>query len=167
MPPPRQWLLRPPPRAAAITRRQSNPMEIWKTCGAAACTIHKATACGERNDEITPLRPATSLQVDNTFEVLQVNDAAADADRHGLGAILGAELVHDVPDMDLDGLFGDFEALTDVTVAVTLGHAPENLDFALTQGIAVEVPDQVLRHLGWQMLAPRMHLADHLHELFQ
>ena len=35
---------------------------------------------------------------------LQLNDAAADADRHRLRAILGAEFVHDVLDMDLDGL---------------------------------------------------------------
>ena len=38
---------------------------------------------------------------------LQLNDAAAGGDRHRLRAILGAEFVHDVLDMDLDGLLRD------------------------------------------------------------
>ena len=98
---------------------------------------------------------------------LQVNDAAPDADGHGLRAILRTELVHDVPDVDLDGLFGDREALADVPVAVAFGHPRKHFDLPLAQGIAAEVFGEVLRNLRRQVLAARVDLADRLDELLE
>src|SRR5213592_1605058 len=49
---------------------------------------------------------------------LQLNDAAADGDRHRLRAIVGVEFVHDVLDMDLDGLVRDEQLRGDIPVPV-------------------------------------------------
>jgi hypothetical protein len=35
----------------------------------------------------------------------QLDDAAANGNRNGLGAIAGAEFFHNMPDVNLDGLF--------------------------------------------------------------
>src|SRR5262245_40638992 len=94
---------------------------------AAACSTRKAATCRQRSRAAHRLSPAGPVRGDNLFEVcagagaarpLQVNDASSNADRDGLRAILRAELVHDVPDVDLDGFFRDREALADIAVAV-------------------------------------------------
>ena len=49
---------------------------------------------------------------------LQLNDAAAEADRHRLRAIVGAEFAHDVLDVDLDGLLRDEQPRGDIPIPV-------------------------------------------------
>ena len=61
---------------------------------------------------------------------LEVNNAAADGDGDGLGAVAGAQLFHDVLDVNFDGLFGDEKFFTDVAVTIPLGDLAENFDFA-------------------------------------
>ena len=51
---------------------------------------------------------------------LQVDDATADGDRDRLGTIAGAQLLHNMLDVNLDRAFGDEETVGDVAVAIAL-----------------------------------------------
>jgi hypothetical protein len=53
---------------------------------------------------------------------LQVDDAAADCNGNRLGAIAGAQLLHNMLDVNLDRAFGDEEAVSDVAIAIALGN---------------------------------------------
>ena len=49
---------------------------------------------------------------------LQLDDAAADGNRYRLRAIVGAEFVHDAPDMGLDGLLRYEQFRGDIAIPV-------------------------------------------------
>jgi len=70
---------------------------------------------------------------------LDVDDAAANSDRDRLRSILRAELVHDVFNVDLHRLLRDRKTLSNVTITVAFGHALENVDLPLGQGVAAEI----------------------------
>jgi len=69
---------------------------------------------GESNGLHGKVNPRNSESFDATFVALpgarrilffsQLDDSSADGDRHGLRAITGVQLLHDVLDVNLDGL---------------------------------------------------------------
>src|SRR6516165_7312899 len=94
-----------------------------------------------------------------------MDDAASNGDGNGLCSVLGAELLHDVFDVNLDRLRRDLETLADVAIPLALGNPPEHLEFALTELVARDMVGQVLHQFRRQVLAARMHLANALDEL--
>jgi hypothetical protein len=65
--------------------------------------------------------------------VSEVDDSAAQRDRHRLRAVNGSQLLHDVLDVDFDGLLRDEKSLGDVPIAVSSAHVFENGPLALRQ----------------------------------
>lgn len=63
----------------------------------------------------------SSLDVDNT---------ALKADHYGLRTVVGTKLLHDVPDMDLHGVFGYGQCRRNVKVAFAGGDQSEYFDLA-------------------------------------
>ena len=59
-----------------------------------------------------------------------MDDAAAEAYGDGLCPIGGAQLFHDVLDVDLHGFFGDEESCGNLAVAIAAGDLAQYLDFA-------------------------------------
>lgn len=60
----------------------------------------------------------------------QFDETSTDTYRHGLGAIAGSELGHDVLDVSFDGIFRDEEAFRDVPVSIPAGDVSEDLDLS-------------------------------------
>jgi len=98
-----------------------------------------------------------------TFEELslEVNDAAANADRNRLGSIVGAQFFHDVFDVHFDRLFSNKELFRDVAVSVPARDLTKNLYFAFGQRFIAHVLGNVSRNFGRDALLARMHLADY------
>jgi len=63
----------------------------------------------------------------------KLDDAAADNYRHRLRAITGAQLFHDVFDVNLDGLLRNEEAFGDVPIPVPAGDVSEDVYFTWSQ----------------------------------
>src|SRR5579863_10159284 len=59
---------------------------------------------------------------------LQMNNAPADGDRNCLGAVVRAQLLHDVFDVNLDRPFRNEETLGYVTVTVALSNLLQDLN---------------------------------------
>jgi hypothetical protein len=75
--------------------------------------------------------------------VLELDDAAAHADSDCLGSVRSAELLHDVFDVDLYGLFRDEQFFSNVSITVSVGYFSEHLNFALRERLVA----QMLREL--------------------
>src|SRR5215212_11793753 len=93
---------------------------------------------------------------------LQLDDAAAEGDGDRLRAVAGAELLHDVLDVNLHGLLGDEELFGDVAVTVPARDQPENVQLALGQRLIPQVLGDVGRYIRGDPLPPSMDLADGL-----
>ena len=78
----------------------------------------------------------------------QREESAPRRNGHGVRAILGAELAHDVLKMDLHRFLGDEEILSDLAVAVPPGDAVENFDFPFAEIVFT----QMFGHLGSDFL---------------
>src|SRR5262245_33429257 len=70
---------------------------------------------------------------------LQLDDAATDGDCERLGAIARAKLFHNVLDMDLDGLFGNEEALRNIPIPISARDVTQHVDFAPGQTLVCEM----------------------------
>ena len=60
---------------------------------------------------------------------LEFDDPAFEPDRCGLGAIVGAQLGEDVPDLTLDGVFGDREQRRNLFIGIAFGNQAQDADF--------------------------------------
>src|ERR687893_2676707 len=78
---------------------------------------------------------------------LQLDHAAAEGDGDRLRAVAGAELLHDVLDVNLHRLLGDGEPFGDVAVTVPARDQPEHLQLAPGQRLLPEVLGDVGRHV--------------------
>ena len=90
-----------------------------------------ATATGElvlRTDLVRGARAVTG-----TGRGYQGDQAAAEAQRDGLGAVVDAELAEQPAGVRLDGVLGQVEVLADLAVALALAHAGQHLELALGQ----------------------------------
>jgi hypothetical protein len=81
--------------------------------------------------------PAIRFPILNTRS--ELNDSSTNSNCNRLRAISGAELAHDAPKMDLDGLLGDTKLFSDLAVAFPVGDVAENLDFALTEVVVSQM----------------------------
>ena len=102
---------------------------------------------------------------ERAFRALDMDDTASDGNGDGLRSVLGAELRHDVFDVNFDRLRGDLEALANVAIALALCNPSEHLEFARTELVAREMVGQVLHQLRRHVLAARVDLANDLDEL--
>lgn len=64
------------------------------------------------------------------FPCLQFNDSAPKSNRDRLRTIICSELVHDVLDVHLYGLFCNRELLRNVPIPVSFGNLVQNVNFA-------------------------------------
>ena len=60
---------------------------------------------------------------------LEFNDPAFKPDRHGVGAIISAQLGEDVPDLALDAVFGDGEQRRNLFVGIAFSNQAQDADF--------------------------------------
>jgi hypothetical protein len=97
--------------------------------------------------------------------MLQLDYAPPHRDRDGLSTVLGSQLVHNVLDVNLDGLLGDKEPFANVAVAISAGDVPEDVDLARGESVIAHVLGELRRHLRRNALLSRVHLANHLHQL--
>jgi hypothetical protein len=68
------------------------------------------------------------------LEFSKLNNSPADGDRNCLRAIVGAQLLHNVFDVNLDGLLRDEESLCDAAITIPAGDMmPEDLNLTLSQ----------------------------------
>ena len=63
---------------------------------------------------------------------LEVDDPSAYTDGDGVGAITRVQFLHDVFDVNFDGLFRDKEFFSDIPVPISIGNLPEHFYFALS-----------------------------------
>src|SRR5215813_171789 len=91
--------------------------------------------------EILP--PCARSRRSATRHCLQRKESAPRRNCHGVRAIFGAELAHDVLQMDLDGFLGDEEFLSDLPVAIPVSDPAENLDFALAEIVFTQIFDEL------------------------
>src|SRR5882762_6320005 len=108
-------------------------------------------------------RPAKQVLRTTSIELrprLEGDDAATNSDRNGLGPILGSKFVHNAFDVNLDGVLGDSQVLTNIAVAVAFGNPSQDLDLALRERVSPDVDSQTFGHNGRKMLASGMYLAD-------
>jgi hypothetical protein len=59
-----------------------------------------------------------------------MNDAAAQGNRNRLSTVLGAQLIHEVFDVSLDGFFRDEELNGDILISVSAGNCAQHFDLA-------------------------------------
>src|SRR3954466_5337280 len=89
----------------------------------------------------------TTIEVWKTLPS-EPNDSAADRDRHGAGAIAGAQLLHDVLDVHLDRLLGDEQPLGDVAIPVAAGDVLQDVDLAARQRLVREMFGELRGGIG-------------------
>ena len=75
----------------------------------------------------------------NSWGKLELNNAPLHGDRNCLRAVIGAELFHDVLDVNLDSLLGYEELLGNLTIPVPLSNLPENFNFPHAQTLRAHV----------------------------
>src|SRR5258708_18809590 len=97
---------------------------------------------------------------------LEMDNAAADCDGDGLSAVAGAQLFHNVLDVDFDGFFGDEELAADVAVAIAFGDLSENFNLTRGQGFIAHMLGKLGGQLRGDALFPGMDLADSFDEVF-
>src|SRR5580698_4295350 len=95
---------------------------------------------------------------------LKVDDAAADGNGDGLGAVVGPQLGHDVLDVNLDGPFRDEELLGDVPVTIAFGDLLQYLDLAGCQPFIAVVVSKPRSYFGGNCFLPAMHFANSLEQ---
>src|SRR5215475_13035178 len=93
---------------------------------------------------------------------LKLDDAAANGNSNRLRAVLRAELVHDVFDVDLDRLFGDKQDISDVLISVAAGNLAKDFDFAGSQFFIAHVIGQLRRDFRRHPLFPGVDLANRI-----
>src|ERR1700677_1078470 len=97
---------------------------------------------------------------------LELYDPASDSQSDGLGAIACAEFFHDVLDMPFHRFFRDEKQRCDVAIAIPPCDLLKNFDLSLAQRFISNMLAQLNRDLWRDLSLPRMHLADHINELF-
>jgi hypothetical protein len=124
-------------RCAGPTRREARKCSLQVTC---PVLIHQCPGWSIQSAPLAGDPPAGYPSIPLSRDVcivawggLEVDDAAANTDGDGLCTIFRAELVHDVFDVDLHGLFRDRQALANVPIAVALGNPLQDLNLALGQ----------------------------------
>lgn len=95
-----------------------------------------------------------------------MNDATADTYGYGLSAVVGAQLFHDVLDVDFDGFFGDEELGGNVAVAIAACDLTQDFDLAGGEGFVTVVFSEVGGDFGGDSFLAGMDLADDLDEFF-
>ena len=63
----------------------------------------------------------------------ELDNSPADRNGNCLRAVVSAQLLHDVFDVNLDGLLRDEESLRDVAIAIPASDMPEDLNLTLGQ----------------------------------
>src|SRR5580698_7241124 len=94
--------------------------------------------------------------------VLEMDNAAADGNRNGLGAVAGSQLGHDVLDVYLDGPFRNEEFIGDVPVTVAFGDLLQDLNLAGCQLLIAVVVREAGGHFRGNRLLAGVHFADSL-----
>ena len=61
--------------------------------------------------------------------------------------IVGAELVHEILDVEVDGRFGNAKMIGDLLVAMTIADQPQHIQLAAGQVFVAEMLDQLGRDL--------------------
>ena len=69
----------------------------------------------------------------------QLDNSAADGDRHRLRTIFRVQLVHDVLHVNFDGFLGDEERRADLPIPAARRHLFQDLHFAVTEDSIVKV----------------------------
>jgi len=70
---------------------------------------------------------------------LQLDDSAAGGYGHRLSAIIGAELAHDVLDMNLDRFLRDEKPLGYIPIAAACGGVAQDLHFTIAESLVGEM----------------------------
>src|SRR5947209_2438422 len=123
------------------------------------CTAPRIAASAEGRNPPTLAFSPTTIVVG--LLRLQLDNAAAHGNRDRLGAVAGAQLLHDVLDVNLDRVFGDEEELGDVAVPIPSGDVLQHVFLAVGQGLVADVLGEMRRHFGRNALFSGMDLPYH------
>jgi len=96
-----------------------------------------------------------------------LNNSSAHSDGERLSSVRCTQLFHNVFDVHLDGQFADEELFGNVTVPLTAGNLPENLDLALAENFVAVMIRQMHSNLRRDLLLTRMHLTDDFQEFLR
>src|SRR5690349_18296552 len=83
---------------------------------------------------------------------LQLDDPTAHGDGDGLGAVARTQFVHDVLDMNFDGLLRDEEQFGDIAIPVTACDMPENIHLSRSQSLVAHMFCELRGDLRWNAL---------------
>src|SRR5262245_24539477 len=125
-----------------------------KTAPSAAPRIRRRPRDGGSSD-IAPLTRAT----------LELDNAAPHSDGDRLCAVIRAQLLHDVLQVYLDGLFRDVEQFANIAITIATGYVPQDLGFALRERVIAHVLGQLFGDLRWNALLAQAHLANYIQQL--
>ena len=108
---------------------------------------------------------AKRVQVCGVPTVLQLDDAAPGGDCDRLSAIVGAEFVHDVLHMYLDGLLRDEEFRGDVAIPVAGRDLLQDFHLTLAQSFVAQMLGKAAGNLRGNAFLTGMDLPDHVEHL--
>src|SRR5580692_2690154 len=95
----------------------------------------------------------------------ELNDAAADGDRDRLRAVAGAELFHDVFDVNLNGFLGNEEPFRNVAIPVSSGDLLKDLNFPARQTLVAHMLGKLSRDVRRNALLACVDLPDRLYQI--
>ena len=116
--------------------------------------------------------PITRLPVnaDTTFEVwgflrleLELNKSPAHRDCDGLSTVVRAKFIHNVLDVNLDGLFRNAQQFGNIPIPISAGDLLQNLYFARRQVVIAQMLGKLGGQLWRHALLSGVNLADCLH----
>src|ERR1700731_2893914 len=93
-------------------------------------------------------------------------EPASNSDSDRLGAIACTEFLHDVLNMSLYCFLRDEKKRCDVAVSISSGDLLKDLNLSLAQRFSPKMLQELSCDLDRDVFLPRMHLADHIYELF-
>src|SRR5580658_1192223 len=90
----------------------------------------------------------------------QLDDAAPHSHGDRLSAVFGAELLHDVLDMNLDRLLRDKQEFGDLAIAIARGHPAQHLNLPSGEGLIAHMLCKLRRDFWRDSLISVVDLPD-------
>src|SRR5215469_893059 len=99
--------------------------------------------------------------------MLELDNAAANADGDRLGSVASAEFFHDVFDMYFDCLFCDTKLISNIAVSIPAGDLAKYLHLAISKSFITDVLGNLSCNFGRDTLLAGMHLTDYFQQFLR
>jgi hypothetical protein len=111
-----------------------------------------------RNTQRNGCFPTNGYRFFDSFSDLK--QAAPQCNGDGVCPVISPELIQQILDMKIDGVFGNRELVGNLFVAITVPDKPENVEFADRQIIVAQIFRETGSYLRWNVPPPLMNGPD-------